>query len=73
MVLYVLGVLKSQFMTPSKQIVASDFLDYMNYLRYAVNAMSPEETLPYFNPQIVSIADYNLNGDTFPAVSARTI
>jgi len=33
----------------------------MNYLRFVLNAMGPEETLPLFNPQVISIADYNLS------------
>eukprot|EP00347_Sterkiella_histriomuscorum_P022014 403331985 len=68
LVLYVLGLLKSPFMTPSKQILPSDHLDQLNYLRFIVNGMSPEETLPLFNPQIISIADYNLNDQVFPAL-----
>ncbi|CDW76512.1 sec23 sec24 trunk domain containing protein [Stylonychia lemnae] len=66
LVLYVLGLLKSQFMTPTKQIVPGDALDYLNYLRFAINSMSPEETLPLFNPQIINIADYNLDDQNFP-------
>ena len=55
-------------MTPSKQIVPGDALDHLNFLRYALNAMSPEETLPLFNPQIINIGDYNLNDQNFPPV-----
>lgn len=55
--LYLLGLLKSPFLTPSKQIVAGDYLDYLNYLRFIVNSMGPEEILPLFNPQIINIAD----------------
>lgn len=68
LVLYVLGLLKSQFMTPSKTLVAGDHLDNMNYLRFVVNAMSPEETLPLFNPQIINISDFNLSDQVFPAL-----
>jgi hypothetical protein len=64
--LYVLGLLKSQILTPSKQIVPGDALDYLNYLRFVVNAMSPEETLPMFNAQIINIGDYNLDDQNFP-------
>ena len=61
-------MLKSPILTPTKQITASDSLDYMNYLRFVLNAMGPEEILPLFNPQIINIADYNLSDQAFPAV-----
>ena len=48
--MYVLGLLKTPFLSPPKQLLPSDQLDYMNYLRFAINNMSPEETLPLFNP-----------------------
>jgi len=70
LVMYVLGVLKSPFMTPVKQIGATDTLDHMNYVRFVMNAMSPEETLALFNPQIVSIADYNLSEQNFPQLES---
>jgi hypothetical protein len=38
-----------------------DGLDYMNYLRFVLNGMSPEEILPFFNPQIIQVDDQNLN------------
>ena len=70
--MYVLGILKSPFMSPSgpggKPMVTIESLDYMNYLRFAVNAMSPEETLPMFNPWIMSVHDYNLNDQEMPAL-----
>lgn len=31
-----------------------------------VNAMSPEEVIPYFYPQIYNIADINLSEEEFP-------
>jgi hypothetical protein len=48
--MYVLGVLKCPFLTPVKQVAATDTLDQMNYLRFVMNAMGPEETLALFNP-----------------------
>jgi len=71
--MYVLGVLKSPFMTPVKQIGATDTLDHMNYVRFVMNAMSPEETLALFNPQIVSIADYTRSEQNFPQVILTSI
>lgn len=70
--MYMLGVLKSPFMSPPKQIIASDQLDWMNYLRFAINNMSPEETLPLFNPQIIAINNKNLNDQEFPPVSIHS-
>ncbi len=47
-------------------MVAIESLDYMNYLRFAMNAMSPEETLPFFNPWIMSINDYGIPDAELP-------
>jgi len=33
-----------------------------------INAMSPEEVIPLFYPQIYNIADMNLTEDEFPQV-----
>ena len=67
--MYVLGLLKMPFLSPTKQILPGEQLDNMNYLRYIINNMSPEETLPMFNPQIISIHDHNLTDQEFPAVN----
>jgi hypothetical protein len=48
--------------------VAGEALDYLNYLRFIINSMSPEEILPMFNPQIIAIHDYNLSDQAFPQV-----
>jgi hypothetical protein len=51
LVLYVLGILKSPFLSPPKHWLQSgDQLDQMNYIRYIMNQMSPDETIPFFNP-----------------------
>jgi hypothetical protein len=42
-------------------MVAIESLDYMNYLRFAINAMSPEETLPLFNPWIMSVHNFEIS------------
>ena len=67
--MYVLGLLKMPFLSPTKQILPNDQLDYLNYLRFIVNNMSPEETLPMMNPQIICISDFNLSDQVFPAVN----
>ena len=72
--MYVLGILKSPFMSPygpgGKPMVAIENLDYMNYLRFALNAMSPEETLPLFNPWIMSVHDYGITDAELPALES---
>ena len=60
LVMYVLGLLKQPYMAPVKAVAGNEALDWMNYLRYIVNSMSPEETLPMFNPQIINIHNYSL-------------
>ena len=65
LVMYVLGILKSSIMSPhgqgGKAMILIENLDNFNYLRFALNAMSPEECLPLFNPWLMSIHDYNLS------------
>ena len=72
--MYVLGILKSPFMSPygpgGKPMIAIENLDYMNYLRFALNAMSPEETLPLFNPWIMSVHDYGITDAELPALES---
>jgi hypothetical protein len=56
-------------------MVTIEQLDQLNYLRFALNSLSPEETLPLFNPWIMSIHDYNLNDAEPPAIETldRTV
>ena len=73
LVMYVLGLLKMPFLSPcsgGKALVTTDQLDQLNYLRFALNSMSPEETLPMFNPWIMSIHDFNLNDAEIPALES---
>jgi hypothetical protein len=53
-----------------KAMVAIESLDYMNYLRFAINAMSPEETLPLFNPWIMSVHNYEISDAELPALES---
>jgi hypothetical protein len=65
-VLYILGLLKCIFLSPPKHIlVAGDELEKMNFVRYVINQMGPEETLPFFHPQIYCIS-CELNENEFP-------
>lgn len=71
--MYVLGLLKQQFLSPvcaaggAKPMVTLETLDNISYQRFLMNAMSPEETLPLFNPWLMSIHDFNLS-DLAPPV-----
>lgn len=71
LVLYVLGLLKSPVLSPTKQVQANDALESMSYLRFILNSMSPEETLPIFHPQIICVSNPDLNDQEFPQVSLR--
>jgi len=74
--MYVLGLLKQQFLSPNcnagggKPMVTLETLDNISYLRYIMNSMSPEETLPLFNPWIMSIHDFNLSDQAPPALES---
>lgn len=72
--MYVLGLLKLPFLSPcgpgGKSIVTTEQLDHMSYLRYIVNSMSPEETLPLLNPWIMNIHDHNLSDQSLPALES---
>lgn len=74
LIMYVLGILKSNILSPhgqgGKSMILIENLDYFNYLRFALNAMSPEETLPLFNPWLMSIHDYNLTDLEPPALES---
>ena len=74
LIMYVLGILKSNMLSPhgqgGKSMILIENLDYFNYLRFAINAMSPEETLPLFNPWLMSIHDYNLTDLEPPALES---
>ncbi|MFS8160569.1 MAG: hypothetical protein ACMG6E_10275 [Candidatus Roizmanbacteria bacterium] len=57
LVLYVLGLLKSPILSPPKHWLQSgDQLDYMNFMRFMINQMSPDETTAFFHPQIYCIS-----------------
>ena len=73
LVMYVLGLLKQPFMTPyesktNKPMVTLEALDPMTFLRFTLNHLSPEETLPLFNPWIMNIHDFNLSDQELPGL-----
>lgn len=74
LIMYVLGLLKMPFLSPvgpgGKALVTLESLDQISYLRYLLNNMSPEETLPLYNPWLFNIHDFNLNDQAPPAMEA---
>lgn len=74
--MYVLGLLKQQFLSPvcaaggGKPMVTLETLDNISYQRFIMNSMSPEETLPLFNPWLMSIHDFNLSDQAPPALES---
>lgn len=51
-------------------MITLESLDSLNYHRYILNSMSPEETLPLFNPWLMSIHDYSLSDQAPPALES---
>jgi len=49
-------------------MVTLEALDPLTYIRFALNQMSPEETLPLFNPWIMNIHDFNLSDQEIPGL-----
>jgi len=73
--MYVLGLLKQPFMSPyesktNKAMVTIESLDPMTFIKFTLNHLSPEETLPLFNPWIMNIHDFNLNDQELPALES---
>lgn len=61
------GLLKTPVISPITQTPPnSTYLDNIAELRFMINAMSPEEVIPFFYPQIYNIADMNLTEEEFP-------
>jgi len=70
LIIYVLGILKSQIVSLPTIMNPIDTVDRLVYTKFQVNHMSPDEMLALFNPQIVSISDRNLTDQEFPALEA---
>ena len=66
--MYILGVLKSNLINIPIATTPIDTVDKVNYQRYLSMMMSPDELLQVFSPQIINIADPNLNDQEFPAL-----
>jgi hypothetical protein len=46
----------------------TDAVDKLVFTRFMAMQMSPEELLPLFSPQIISISNRELNDQEFPAL-----
>ena len=65
-IMYVLGILKSQIISVPMIINQTDAVDKVVFAKYLVNQMSPDEILPLFSPQIISISNQQLNAEEYP-------
>ena len=71
--MYVLGLLKQPFMSPfesktNKPMVTMEQLDPMTFIRFTLNHLSPEESLPLFSPWIMNIHDCNISDQELPGL-----
>ena len=66
LIMYCLGVLKSQILSIPLMMNPLDTIDKVVYQRFLANSMSPEELLPVFSPQIINISDPDLNDQNYP-------
>ena len=64
--MYVLGILKSQIISVPMIINQTDAVDRLVFSKYLVNQMSPDEILPMFSPQIISVSNQQLNAEEYP-------
>lgn len=59
--MYVRGMMRTPILAPIMQTPSrSQYLDMVGELKFQVNAMSPEEVVPFFYPQIYDVSDPNL-------------
>ena len=61
MMLYALGILKSQIINVPVVMQPNDAVDRIVYQKFATLMMSPEEIQPMLSPQIIRIDDRALN------------
>lgn len=65
-IMYVLGLLKSKVISIPMIVNQIDTVDRLSYQRFMVNTMTPEELIPLFSPQIISISNRDLNDQEYP-------
>jgi hypothetical protein len=66
MIMYTLGVIKSQTIVLPQVMNPIDTIDRIVYQRYLINTMSPDEVLAMFNPQIISVSNRELSDQEYP-------
>lgn len=66
MIMYTLGVIKSQTIVLPQVMNPIDTIDRIVYQRYLINVMSPDEVLAMFNPQIISVSNRELSDQEYP-------
>lgn len=64
--MYCLGLLKSKVISLPMIVNPIDTVDRIVYQRYLVNMMTPEELIPQFSPQIISITNRDLDDQEYP-------
>lgn len=68
LIMYVLGALKSQIISIPQIMNQIDTVDKLAFTRFQAMQMNPEELLPLFSPQIISISNRDLNDQEYPAL-----
>jgi hypothetical protein len=66
LIMYVLGALKSQIISIPVMQNQIDTVDKLVFTRFQAMQMNPEELLPLFSPQIISISNRDLNDQEYP-------
>ena len=70
MMLYALGILKSQIINVPVVMQPNDAVDRIVYQKFATLMMSPEEIQPMLSPQIIRIDDRALNDQEYPPLES---
>ena len=70
LIIYILGLLKSQIISIPPIMNQIDTVDKLVYTKFQVNHMSPDEVLALFNPQIICVSDRQLNDQEYPPLEA---
>ena len=64
--MYVLGLLKQQWLSPNKIEGPSDYIDFVNFLKFYANVIGVDESIALLHPQIYEISSRELNENEFP-------
>ena len=64
--MYAMGIIKSPIVNLPVIMNQGDTIDKLVYQKFLANMMSPEEILPMYSPQIISISNRELNDQEYP-------